>query len=131
MRLFRRLFSRSVSSQIEIPVIHTEDEFRQLCARETGVLFKHSPTCFASMAAHRRVKVFAEGHPGIPISMVSVIAQREFSRSIAARTRVRHESPQVIVLRFGQVIAHMSHDQITAERLEQLTQAPTAAVGPA
>lgn len=120
---WRRLFFGSASDRIEIPEIHTKEEFARLCAREVGVLFKHSPSCLVSIAANRLVRQFAEVHPEVPTFMVSVIRQRELSRWIAAGTGVPHESPQVIVFRNGQVVAHMSHGQITAERLEQLTQA--------
>jgi bacillithiol system protein YtxJ len=120
---WRRLLFGSVSAPIGIPGIHTEEEFGQLCTREVGVLFKHSPSCFVSLDANRRVREFAEARPEVPTYMVSVIGQRELSRWIAARTGVRHESPQVIVLRYGRVVAHMSHGQITADRLEQLIRA--------
>jgi bacillithiol system protein YtxJ len=120
---WRRLLFGSISAYIEIPGIHTEEEFGRLCTREMGVLFKHSPSCFASVDANRRVRAFAEARPEVPTYMVSVIRQRELSSWIAVKTGVRHESPQVIVLRYGRVVAHMSHGQITAERLEQLIRA--------
>ena len=121
--MFWRRFFRTASDQIEIPEMHTEEEFNRLCARELGVLFKHSPSCLVSIAANRRVRKFAEVRPEVPTFMVSVIRRRDLSRWIASGTGIRHESPQIIVFRYGRVVAHMSHEQITAERLEQLVQA--------
>jgi len=56
-------------------------------------------------------------HPAIPVYLVDVIAQRPLSREIAARLGIRHESPQVIVLRNGAVAWHGSHSDVSAEAL--------------
>ena len=71
------------------------------------VIFKHSTTCAISAAAYREMSDY-DGE----VALVEVHEARELSREIEARTGIRHESPQVIVLRNGQVVWDASHFQI-------------------
>ena len=73
-------------------------------------LFQHDPYCGTSAAAYREMALV----PG-PVSLVDVAAAPQLSRAIAERTGVRHESPQVLVLRDGQVTWSASHRAITAD----------------
>jgi len=73
------------------------------------VIFKHSLTCPISAAAYDQMAEF-EGE----VALVEVQRARELSREIEDRLGVAHESPQVIVLRNGQVAWNASHFKITA-----------------
>lgn len=74
------------------------------------VIFKHSLTCPISSSAFRQMKDY-EGE----IVLVEVQRSRELSNEIENRLGVRHESPQVIVLRNGQVVWDASHFKVTAD----------------
>jgi bacillithiol system protein YtxJ len=63
---------------------------------------------------------FRAAQPEIPVYLVSVRRSREVARHIAERTGIQHESPQVLVLRRGDVVATASHDAITSEFLAGL-----------
>ena len=78
------------------------------------VIFKHSSTCGTSMMAHEEIQAFVEGAPWAEVFVVSVHAGRALSNEIAARFRVRHESPQALVLKDGGVAWHASHFRVTA-----------------
>ena len=78
------------------------------------VIFKHSTTCPISSAAYREM----EGYPG-EIALVEVQSARDLSREIGMRTGVKHESPQVIILRNGKAVWHASHWKITGEAVER------------
>jgi bacillithiol system protein YtxJ len=80
------------------------------------VIFKHSLTCPISAAAYDQMDRF-DGE----VALIEVQRARELSREIENRLGVAHQSPQVIVLRNGQVVWDASHFSITA-------QAVTAAV---
>jgi bacillithiol system protein YtxJ len=67
--------------------------------------------------AHRQVSQFRQAEPKVPVYLISVRQRRDLARHIAERTGVRHESPQVLVIRDGQVAASASHDRVTAEFL--------------
>ncbi|MDQ5846493.1 MAG: bacillithiol system redox-active protein YtxJ [Acidobacteriota bacterium] len=100
-------------------------EFEELTERSQGapvVIFKHSLTCPISAAAYDQMAKF-DGE----VALVEVQRARELSDEIEKRLGVAHESPQVIVLRKGQVAWKASHFSITADAVgEAVTQAKAA-----
>jgi bacillithiol system protein YtxJ len=74
------------------------------------VIFKHSLTCPISAAAYDQMERL-DGE----VALIEVQRARELSREIENRLGVAHESPQVIVLRNGQVVWNASHFSITAQ----------------
>jgi monothiol bacilliredoxin len=71
------------------------------------VIFKHSTTCPISAAAYREMSDY-EGD----VVLVEVQRAPELSSEIENKTGVRHESPQVIILRNGDVVWNASHWKI-------------------
>ena len=100
-----------------VPELDSIEEFASLMNEELVVLFKHSPTCPVSWMAHREVMQYRSAQPDTPIYLVSVRRRREVSRYIAEQTGIQHESPQIIVLRRGEVVATASHDDVTADAI--------------
>lgn len=87
--------------------------FEELASRsqeQPVVIFKHSLTCPISAAAYSQMSNF-DGD----VALVEVQRARDLSNEIARRLGVAHESPQVIVLRKGQVVWNASHFSITAD----------------
>jgi len=78
------------------------------------VLFKHSTTCPISAGVYQEIQ-----NLGGEINLVIVQRAREISNQIAARTGIRHESPQAIVLRDGKPVYHASHYDVTAEEISE------------
>lgn len=74
------------------------------------VIFKHSLTCPISAGAYEQMAKF-EGE----VALIEVQQARELSTEIEKRFGVAHESPQVMVLRNGQVVWNASHFKITAD----------------
>ncbi len=74
------------------------------------VIFKHSLTCPISASAFSQMEQY-EGE----VALIEVQRARGLSNAIEGRFGVAHESPQVIVLRKGQVFWNASHFKITAE----------------
>lgn len=100
--------------------IDSRTDIDALLNQETILVFKHSTACPVSWAAHMQVMKFADQHPDFPLRIVPVIQERPASNKIAELTGVRHESPQVILLREGKVINALSHGSITLAQLNQL-----------
>lgn len=73
------------------------------------LLFKHSLTCPISHAAYEEMSLMKDE----PIALVIIQDARHISTEIAARTGVRHESPQAIILQSGKPVWHASHYDIT------------------
>jgi bacillithiol system protein YtxJ len=74
------------------------------------VIFKHSLTCPISATARNQMERF-DGE----VALIEVQRARKLSNEIENRLGVAHESPQVIVLRSGQVVWDASHFSITAD----------------
>lgn len=88
---------------------------------ETVVFFKHSLICPTSRRAFDTFQSFVADQPDdvARFQLIEIQRQRELSREVAQRTEVKHESPQVLVLRDGKVDWHDSHWHITTEALEK------------
>ena len=118
-------FKKSGSDATEAPEgplreIDSDTDLDALLNQETVMVFKHSTACPVSWAAHLQVMKFADQHPDFPLRVVPVIQERPASNKIAELTGIRHESPQVILLREGKVISAISHGSITLAQLNQL-----------
>jgi bacillithiol system protein YtxJ len=84
-------------------------------SHETPVLlFKHSNACPISARAYRQMEEVKT-----PVSLLVVQKSRDVSREVEARTGIRHETPQALILRNGQVVWSASHFDITADVVEQ------------
>ncbi len=84
-------------------------------------LFKHSIACPISARAHAAFTDYlAEAdHAHEPAGIVVIQQARAVSDHIAARTGVAHQSPQVLLVRDGDVLFHTSHMKITRDALAQ------------
>ncbi len=82
------------------------------------VIFKHSLTCPISAAAYEQMAEF-EGE----VALVEVQRARALSEEIEHRLGVAHESPQVIILRDGEVVWSASHFKITADAVAEAVRA--------
>ena len=83
------------------------------------VIFKHSPACGTSAQAYDELESFLQENGHADVFLVNVLSNRKLSRAIAEQVHVRHESPQVLVLRAGEVRWHGSHYRVTADNLRK------------
>ncbi len=81
------------------------------------VLFQHDPFCPTSARAHREM-VQLSG----TVHLVNVARQHDLAHSIATRTGIRHESPQVLVLHGSGAVWAASHSGITADAVRTALQ---------
>ncbi len=97
-------------------------DLERLRNADLSILFKHSTACPVSFRAFREVQLFAELHSEIPVFLIKVIEQRTWSDRLAEFFNIRHESPQVIVIRRGRAAEHASHGRVTREVIEKAIQ---------
>ena len=91
--------------------------------REPSLLLLHDPYCPISGAAYRE----AARLPG-PIGLIDVAKSSGLSKTVEIRTGIRHESPQIILLRDGVPFWSASHYGVTeASVSEAVARAKTAA----
>jgi bacillithiol system protein YtxJ len=84
------------------------------------IVFKHSDACSISSRAYREMeKVEAD------VNLLVVQTAREISRELANLTGVRHETPQVIVLRDGKAVWNASHFDVLAAAVAKALESHT------
>lgn len=85
---------------------------------ELAVIYKHSRICPTSAWALNEIREFVQRNSQVPVYQIDVISSRSIARQVAEDLGIRHESPQVIVVRNGSPIAHGSHHEVTRDKLE-------------
>lgn len=99
---------------------HAIREARELLAQSEAMLvFKHSNSCPVSFTAKRQYDQFVAANPDVPTRLVIVQQERELSNALETVSKLRHESPQALIVRAGRVLWDASHGGITKPRLEQ------------
>jgi bacillithiol system protein YtxJ len=81
------------------------------------VIFKHSITCGTSMMALEELEELTALEPAAEVFVVAIPFARAVSTEIAKRFGVRHESPQVLIVRDGAVAWHASHFRVTRDEI--------------
>ena len=84
------------------------------------VIFKHSNSCGISSRAYREMEKLEN-----PVNLLEVQSAREVSRDLADLTGVRHETPQVIVLKDGKAVWNASHFDVKADQVIQALESHT------
>jgi len=98
-----------------------EDLDRAILASEnvTVVLFKHSTRCSVSRMS---LKMFEGGwdetYDNVEAYFLDLLQYRDVSNVIADRFNVRHESPQMLIIKGGEVIFHASHHSIDVNHIK-------------
>lgn len=100
-----------IQDQQSLDRLFVESRFRPI------LLFKHSNSCGISSRAYREMEKLDD------VNLLEVQTARELSREVASITGVRHETPQVIVLRDGKAVWNASHYDVNATSVSQALQA--------
>lgn len=90
------------------------DELLGQSGEQPIILFKHSDTCGISARAYREMTKLEK-----PVALVTVQKARALSNEIENRFALRHETPQVLILRDGKLAWSASHYQITADAVSR------------
>ncbi len=78
--------------------------------QELTIVFKHDPHCGISAAAYRQMSQLSGA-----VALIDVAEHNDVAQELAARTGIKHESPQVIVLDHGKAIWSASLYEITSK----------------
>lgn len=79
-------------------------------------VFKHSTRCSVSAVAKNRIE--KEWQHSFPIYYLDLLKHRDVSNHIASVTHVKHESPQLLVIKNAKVIYDASHSFIFVNDIE-------------
>lgn len=97
--------------------IHNIEELDALIEKsneQAVVFFKHSVTCPISSGVYQEVS-----GADADINLIVVQNARSVSTAIAEKTGIRHESPQALVIKNGEVVYHAAHYDVTAREVEE------------
>ena len=97
--------------------ISTKEQLTALLKEKEAIVFKHSNTCPVSAEAFEEYTKFSDNNPSLPTVYLVVQEDRELSNYIAEKYHVKHQSPQVIIFKNGNVAWHESHWRITQDSL--------------
>ena len=95
--------------------IHSINDFRAVLDQsksEVVVVFKHSSTCELSAAAKIEI-----ANVNLPVFELVVQNSRPLSNHIEDHFKIRHESPQVIIIYQEKPIYNSSHRDVTADNI--------------
>ena len=99
------------------------DQVNQIVERSKEkpcVIFKHSTRCsISSMAKFRLEGDWDLSENKVEAYYLDLIAHRDVSQYIAEELSVYHESPQIILIKDGEVIYDESHLDITVNELKE------------
>lgn len=105
--------------RIELRSLADLDRVWERSNEKPCMLFKHSTRCPIStraLAAFESACARPEAAAALWV-FLDLIAHRDVSNEIAARSGVTHQSPQAILLHRGQAVWNASHIGVTAEAL--------------
>lgn len=82
------------------------------------LIFKHSTSCDVSaMVLDRLERGWSYSRSQLPVYFLDLLSYRNLSNEITSVFGVRHESPQVLLIKDGICIHHDSHMVISVQRL--------------
>lgn len=121
-------FDRMLNSQLKdtpaywssITDTNQLDELVEESKTQPVVIFKHSTRCGISY----NIKHNLEGswdfeETDLKFYYLDLLAYRPISNQIASKFGVTHQSPQIIMLKDGQVVYHTSHHMISTKAIRQ------------
>lgn len=102
----------------EITSVEEVDEIHLASNEKIQVIYKHSRTCGVCYISRNSLeKMEDEIRQSIDLYMVDVIRDRPISQYIAEKYGIRHESPQMLIIKDGEVIWHGSHYKVKLDNL--------------
>jgi len=86
------------------------------------VLFKHSTGClFSKIIFFRFKKTIKKQNGQLTLYYLDVLKYRELSNEIASQYNIQHETPQVLVIKNGQLMTSASHSEILSINFQDYT----------
>lgn len=80
---------------------------------KTQLIFKHSTRCGISrMVINQFIDAYEFTEQDFDLYYLDILNNREISNEVGYRFQVIHESPQLLVVKNGVVVAHASHGGI-------------------
>ncbi|ALJ04300.1 cytosolic protein [Pseudalgibacter alginicilyticus] len=98
---------------IALDALEQLDIIQEKSKIKTQVIFKHSTRCGISrMVMSQFVESYGFSEQDLDLYYLDLLNFREVSNEVGYRFQVVHESPQILVIKNGEVVEYASHGQI-------------------
>jgi bacillithiol system protein YtxJ len=100
--------------------LQSESQLEDILKNSTNrpqVIFKHSTRCSTSALVKNRLERAAQPPLDVDFYYLDLLNYRPVSNKIAENFRIRHESPQVLIIRNGECIYDESHLGISMDEI--------------
>lgn len=94
------------------------DEIISLSNEKAVAIFKHSTRCSISRMALKQFENEFDLSAKVTPYFLDLITHRDISNGIASRFDVVHQSPQLLLIKEGKSVYHVSHSDISADALK-------------
>jgi len=99
--------------------VPTPEAFVAWCSRPGFTwLLKHSRACPVSAAAYAEVQAYERTHARDAFGLIVVQDHRAASDRVADAFKVKHETPQLFLVKDGKPVWHASHGGVTQAEME-------------
>lgn len=103
-----------------IQQLESFEETIALSYQKPVLIFKHSAICPISERAKASIESFLHKNHSTAIFHITVQSDRNLSNEITKRFKVKHETPQLLILRNGRVDRFINHSQISLSTLKDI-----------
>ncbi|MGB0931675.1 MAG: bacillithiol system redox-active protein YtxJ, partial [Chitinophagales bacterium] len=107
----------TTSKGINWQMLQNEEQLKEIISESSEkpvAIFKHSIRCsISSMAKRRLERNWDIAEDALTIYYLDLITFRSVSNKIVDVFEVQHESPQIILIKNGEVVFHTSHSDIS------------------
>lgn len=121
-RISNLLSGEEAASVIDWVPFQEPEQLSQLIKKsheKPQVIYKHSTRCGVSaMALSNLHQVDSEVAEKADFHFLNVISHRTLSQHVSEELRVRHESPQLLIIQKGALVWSGSHYQVSASAIE-------------
>lgn len=112
---------KSYINWIPLTSMQQLEEIKKQSENEPVAIFKHSTRCgISSMVIKRFANSFDEELKSYKVYYLDLLNYREISNEIAYTFQVLHQSPQLLVIKKGEVVSHASHYDIAQINLKKI-----------
>lgn len=122
--MFKKLFGSSEPKDKKVLpwiALTSKDQLADIAKKSEGktqVVFKHSTRCGISSMVLRQFESAYDLDLNVDVYFLDLLSFRAVSDEVGHQFQVMHQSPQLLVIRNGVVVAHASHGAINDVELD-------------
>ena len=97
------------------------NEIKDISNTQAVLIFKHSTRCVVSRMALKQFEKEYENKRETVNYFLDLLNFKDVSNEISATFNVKHESPQILIIKNQVSMYNVSHDDIDAEFIDKMT----------